>query len=799
MPAASRRSRDLAPGAGRLVWILPLLPLVCVALGGATARWSQGVALVLVGAVLAAFPPRAGAGRGMHAVLGGLMLLGAAAFLPASWFPASAWRTGLEDDLAAPLGWTHSPQPWLTAENLALFLAGIAWFYLNWTQPWSGRDARRAAAIFAGGTSLLAAGFIALRLGNVAVPIWPTERLFGPFPNRNQTADFLAVSSLLILGCGRLEWRAGHTARALVWGAAWFLAAWGVFLSYSRAGVGILFLGTATYLALEVGRSWRRGARTRALAIRRAALALTAALALISGFLLLGGDALDRFRPSNAEGLGAVTDDFRLRVQRDAVDLANSSPAFGVGVGNFGAIFPFFRTRSALPARAIHPESDYLWLAGELGWGGVALVAAGLVLVARRLWPAAAEPERALRAAAALAAAAFVAHGFLDVSGHRFGTVFSAVFIMGLALKPGRRTLTLPAAGFRGWGAGLAAVGLVWCAAGTHLLPAWPGLQGAERLKAEAKAAMARRDFAAATKKVEQALEWAPLDWTLYFARASADLGLGRDVEAVANDFRRARYLEPYLAEAPLTEAKLWTLAGQPGLAVNALAEACRREPENTEGYVSQLFAAAHGGDLALHDEMATLARSDPAVELPFYEQIEPPESVRRLDEAVANDPEMSRFSNAAQRLRFFRIWAQRGDVRKLAAAMNARPAWQALGWRWWADACARAGDFRQAVEIVTRFAPAPRLPPAPVHPRTAEDLLSASAGSPDDPALAVQMYYARAAMPREARETVGRVAAERGCPTYFYWLHAQLLAEAQEWEPAWRAWESYLSGAERP
>lgn len=798
MPPSSRRSRDLAPDAGRLVWILPLLPLVCVALGGATARWSEGVALVLVGGLLAACPPRAGAGRGMHAVLGGFLLLAVAAFLPEAWFPAAGWRTGLEDDLAAPLGWTHSPQPWLTAENLALFLAGIGWFYLNWTQGWNGRDARRAAAVFAGGVGVLAAVFIGLRLAHVAVPIWPTERRFGPFPNRNQTADFLAVGSLLILGCSRLEWRAGRLGRALAWGLAWMLAAWGVFLSYSRAGIGILFLGTAIYLGLEVARSWRRGARTRAGAIRRVALALTAALGLLSGFLLLGGDALERFRPASAEPGTTVTSDFRLRIQRDAVDLANASPAVGVGLGNFGAVFPFYRARSALPARAIHPESDYLWLAGELGWGAVGLAAVGLGLAARRLWPVAAEPERALRAAAALAAAAFAAHGLLDVSAHRFGTVFSAIFILGLALKPGGRATALPAAGFRAWGVGLAAVGLIWGVAATHLRPAWAGLQGVERLKQEARAAMGRRDFAAATKQIDRALEWAPLDWTLYFARASADLGLGRDVEAVATDFRRARYLESDLAEAPMTEAKLWVLAGQPGLAVNALAEACRREPANTEGYVGQLFAAAHGGDLALRDEMATLARTNPDVELPFYEQIDPPESGRRIDEAIAADPAMRRFESAAQRARFLRIRAQRGDPRQLAAEMRARPEWQALGWRWWADACARSGDFRQAVEIVGRFAPSPKLPPPPVRPRTPEDLLSTSLGSPADPALAVQMYYVRAALPQAAREAVARVAAQKNCPGYFHWLDAQLLSDAGDWERAWRAWESYLAGAAR-
>lgn len=59
-------------------------------------------------------------------------------------------------------------------------------------------------------------------------------------------------------------------------------------------------------------------------------------------------------------------------------------------------------------------------------------------------------------------------------------------------------------------------------------------------------------------------------------------------------------------------------------------------------------------------------------------------------------------------------------------------------------------------------------------------------------------MYYARATMPQAAREAVGRVAREKNCPAYFHWLNAHLLAEAGDWESAWRAWESYLSGSGR-
>ena len=255
LPESSRRPGTVWPRwTGRQEWsgVLPaLLPLVCVALGGATERWSQAVMLLVLGGVLVAKPPRASLGRGINLVLGVLVVLALTAFLPARWVFVPAWRTAMTLDFGVALPGTLSPQPWLTAESLVVFAAGLSWFYLLGTVRWAEGERQRAAGLFAAGVAILAMAAVGLYRAGVHPALWPSVRGFGPFPNRNQTADFFAVGALPVLACARAAWRAGKKPAALAWLAGWLAAATAVFDSFSRAGVGLLFATTAVYLGGE--------------------------------------------------------------------------------------------------------------------------------------------------------------------------------------------------------------------------------------------------------------------------------------------------------------------------------------------------------------------------------------------------------------------------------------------------------------------------------------------------------------------------------------------------------------------
>ena len=158
-------------------------------------------------------------------------------------------------------------------------------------------------------------------------------------------------------------------------------------------------------------------------------------------------------------GLGG---DLRPRIWRDTLALVSDSRWCGAGLGNSQALFSFFRAESLTQSAVIHPESDWLLIVAEIGWprAALALVAIGIVLAGAL--PLERNSQWRLRSAAAAAAVAAVIHGFVDVPGHRLGSVFVATYALVLARRDpiGRGVSRLAPGAWRA--AGLA---IVTCAA----------------------------------------------------------------------------------------------------------------------------------------------------------------------------------------------------------------------------------------------------------------------------------------------------------------------------------------------
>ena len=803
-PGAPRRLPE-DPG-----WLRPavaLLPLGCVALGGGVERWSQALVLLAMGVWLLVLPPRVSLGRSVNVILAALLGLGLTAFLPARWFGMPAWRRAFVDDFGAVLPGTLSAQPWLSAESWLVFLAGVSWLYLVGTIPWKLGERRRAGMIFAGGVAALAAAFVLLSRLGVVVPIWPNPRHFGSFPNRNQTADFLAVGALPVLALARSAWRGGRVRGALGWLVGWLLAAVAVFQCFSRAGIAILFVTTGIYLGVEFFRASRRPPATRAEAKfapwRRLALLVSLALVATSVFLAVGGDTLERLRPGSAYAEGnTVSNDLRLRIQADALDMISASPWAGVGLGNFAGVFEVFRRRSAIaPLRSIHPESDWLWLGTETGWPSVVLALAGCVVLGRRMWPERQSHDRPLRTAAALGAAAFLIHGLFDVSAHRLGTAMCGIFLGGLALPPraefdeSRRV----AAVFRVLGFVFVVVGIVWTleARGALLLP---GRQGVARLQTRALGEGLSHDFADAQTSATRALSWAPLDWQLYFIRAAAGVYQRRDLEATAMDFRRARFLERCSPVAAMDEARLWATVGQDPQAVSALLEACRRAPGNAGDFIGPIYLQ-RPGDPEFVDLLGSAVLRNPTLTVALAERLAGTDAVGFITRVLQADPDLSRL-DAGQKTRFFRAWAMQGDPQALAAGMASHPDWQAPGWRWWAEACGRIAtpeSYQDACKIASAHVSPPDVPTI-VDSRPVADLRREAAVIPDDPALALALSRAQQAAGDAAGAlvTLHRASQRADSPAYFAYLEAQLASETGEWKTAWEAWRQYLVATNR-
>jgi len=761
---------------------IALLPVLACFLGGATQKWGEGIVVALLGLYLLANPPRFSIGLTINLVLLALLISAAIAFLPASWFFQPAWRASYVNDFGISLPTTLSPQPWITLTCLFSFVAGLSWLYVVCAQQLELREARLQLRLFTAGIVVLAAICILFWLRHAAPPFWHNERNFGPFPNRNQTGNLFGLTAIMILACGQDDLRKGRN-RWILWGAALALMITAIILNFSRAGIGILVAGSAF---------WLGAFSLRQRSPSRIALVISFLLLLLTALLLFGGQTLERFHLRNL-GSADISNDFRWRIFSDVFQLIRDSPWCGIGLGNFEDVFAIFRAASYSDRRAIHPESDWLWLSTELGWIAVVLVIVGLVLLVRKVYPLREGTNQRYRLATLIAAVLFALHGLVDVSGHRVGTSFAAMFLLGLSLhrphsfKPSRSMSIL----FRLIGLILLVVGSSWVVAarGQKLLPGSVGVTNAKQL---ATIDNRERNFTETIAVTTTALKWAPLDWELHFSRAIAEAELKQDDNALA-DFRRARFLEQISYEIPLAEGNVW-LSSQPVLAATAWREALRRAGPDRGGVFSSMLTKASLRSPSVSRILAELGVSRHDLALPYLARISGAEFNRALAKVLENDPDLRSFSET-EKLALFDYWSNRGDAAELSRAVEQHPDWLPYAWLGVAKYDASKNDFRAAYELTQKYGEPVALPRI----ASTDSLLQLESrfrAAPDNFAIGYELYRAQMQSSRidDALNTARHFSERVNSPAYFRYLEAQCWAEKQNWERAWTAWLAFHS-----
>lgn len=777
----SRRTRRPASATGSWTQAaVPLLPVLACFLGGATQKWAEGVVIALLGLLLLVNPPRHSLGLAFNCIVVALIACAATAFLPANWFSQPAWRQALEQDFTVQTGPFLSPQPWISLGCFVSFVAGLSWLYYAATQDLDHRAVRHELRAFASAVSILAALCVVLYFARTALPFWHNQRGFGPFPNRNQTADLLGITAVVILACGQDDIRQGRK-RWIFWLAALAIVIAAIVLNFSRAGIAILVAGSGAWLASF---ALRRGSGARL------ALGASALLALLTIMLLFGGATLERFH-FRGDGAG-VTSDFRWLIFQDAWRLIRASPTFGIGLGNFEPVFAIFREASLGQSKALHPESDWLWIWTEIGWPGVALILAGAALLLRRVFPLGEGTNQRFRLAALIGALLFGIHGIVDVSAHRVGSACAGLLLLGLALRRPlelRRSAALPIV-FRGLGLLLASAGsIVTYAAAQHA--AMPGGIGADNARATAAASNKERRFADTIASADQGLRWARLDWQLYFLRALGKVGGARAPSDALDDFRRARFLEPNSFEVPYQEGLAW-VTRQPMLAITAWREALRRAgPQRAELY-RRILSAAGASNAAVARTLEDFATGEHELAMAFLEQLSGSQFNAALTRLLERDPDLETLT-ATERARLLELWSERGNAEQLAAFVGAHPGDLPKAWRGVAKARAANQDFRGAYELAQQFGTKPALPKATGN-ATIEQLQRALYATPNNYAVAFALYdeQMRAGNADDALNTLRHFADDAAAPAYFRFLEAEAWANKGEWERAWNARQQF-------
>ena len=318
----------------------------------------------------------------------------------------------------------------------------------------------------------------------------------------------------------------------------------------------------------------------------------------------------------------------------------------------------------------------------------------------------------------------------------------------------------------------------------------WPSSVGVTNAKQVATIDNRERNFPETIAVTTNALEWAPIEWELYFSRAVAEAEMKQTETALA-DFRRARFLEPISYELPLAEGNVW-LSSQPVLAATAWQEALRRAGRDRPGVFSSMLTKASLRNREVSRILTELGLSHHDLALPYLARITGEEFNRALGKVLENDPDLKSFSET-EKLALFTYWSERGNAEELSRAVEQHRDWLPYAWFGLAKYHASQKDFKAAYELTDRYGEPVALPRISSS-TSLQQLESQFRSAPDSYAIGYTLYRAQKQSGRidDALQTVRHFSERASSPAYWKYLEAQLWAEKQNYERAWKAWESF-------
>ncbi|WP_170157041.1 O-antigen ligase family protein [Roseimicrobium gellanilyticum] len=737
-------------------------------------------------------PPSRSINRVLLGFLFAVPLLALLAFLPLSKTSVPFWRTALETEHGIALGGLVTPQPWITFEGWVALVLGIIWLIYCLGQNFKRQEIRVAIQFFALVIAILAVIAIGLFWFKREIPLWRGEwaqfAYFGPFPNRNHFGGLVAIGAVLGFAATFDAFQRKNPVMGCLYALGVVPMFVAMLLNTSRMGVLLFFAGLGLWMALANSKKYTRA---------WIAVALSILLILASGFIIFGSRILDRFHIGDGSIANIISSEGRIGIYLDTLRMINLSPWAGVGLGNFDPVFSMTRESIDTESRAIHPESDWLWLASEAGVPCIlsSLVAAIILTFAYGPWGSrriASSRGRRLGVTVGVAALIYPAQSLVDTPLHGIGPATFTALLIGLA---GNRRLPDVEPTAKKTSALWPGLGIAICALGASLLVA--SLTGSaitpqekfDQLANDAAFLKRSGDRAAALQTWNKAASIKPLQWNLYFERASLKLELGYSSQEALADFSRARYLEQTFGRMCMREAELWFLYDPP-YGIPALREAILRDSTRAYGFY-------HWGitQMTTHPEVRQAMRSlatTPGLQFLYLSASTGTEFDSALKEFLVKHPTLEGLK-PADRLRLFQLWYERGDPAEVLQRLEDNAEWRRDGWPVVAEHRAKQGDFEGAYTLAHVHLPKPSLRPLSGDQPT-ETLRRLFLLNPQDPLAGLELYWAQKAAGdfKGAQATLREVSVLKQVPPGVFWELAEVLAETGDYLHAWSALQEY-------
>jgi O-antigen ligase len=718
--------------------------------------------LFAVGVLYIFFPPNA-LPMPLMILFGLLLLLVGVAFLPADWNGSGFRKPFLDHGINLPS--TTSLQPWLTLEDLTLLLVTVLWAWICFETKLSTGQRELLVASYLGVLGLVALDTI-LRGTSIGVSLPSFFQGAGQFENRNQTGDILLMGGLFAFARGFSD-LSKRKLMGLIWMALTIIFIVAIIRNGSRAALLLFGIGLLVFLLLT----------PRKQRISPAGLAMLFVIG-VTGVLIFafeGADLRARFL------VLALGHEGRLPLYQDAAAMMWTNPWSGVGLGNFEGIFNTARNHSlTVIARALHPDSDWWWLAVELGPFGVILFGA-IIWTAFRAYLSK-TPFPSLTQASATIAIIFLIHSLVDVGGHRIGDVWSCLYLVGLgAYRTAAPTeIKCPPWIMRAAGVFVCVVALGRVQAMS--LQPWMPIRGSVLTVKENLTPS--RPLSEQKNLLDRAIKWAPLDWTLYYRRGLVSLQ-NHDLQESDADFNRVLFLDQSSTAVPLSIGEACRPIDWPE-AMIAWKELLRRAGPQRENFYENLYYNP-GLDVRSRLALTTLAEDDSNLQTIALLHQEPSEFKWLRDNLLASNPTLEGISPPLAK-RLFDRWAQADDVDQFISAWPLHPEWQTSGWRAYVRSLAAAGRYQDAVTTALQLMHPPPMPDFSAHP-SLDQAMQQYEERPQDPYAGILLYFAQKSTGQDelALDTLKTLAKLPVAPAYVQFLLAKSLATTGQNEAAWQ------------
>lgn len=694
--------------------------------------------------------------------------------LPGTRIFSGAWRKEAEEIYGFQILDTLSMQPWISLEHFFYSLLALSLFLYWCSQSVSSKQRHVLLRLIASSLIFFSILVAVTYFLNVRLPGWNSPTNLGPFENRNQLATVLAVTLLLFIALGLNDFKKNRW-----WAALWVL---GIILNFtllvinfSRAGVVLVFAGGLIWVFLNL-RAYRQ--------LGKMALAFLFFAAMLCAFVIFGGKTLQRFEPLKSPSSALILgDQGRTPIHQDTISLIQDHPFLGVGLGNFSSLFPQYRNALKSEHFVNHPESDWLWVAAETGFVGLLF----LFLIALSWFFSSLAFKRSsdplLRSICLIVGLAGLAHGLVDVPFHRLGSLIPILLVASLAVGSkawlpcdilSRRAFQLIGMFLIIWGAISLGESLNFWSNPTS----YANKRMMESEQKPSTESMAQAD---------RALRVAPLDWKLYFWRATLHLSQRNDSAAKA-DFRRARFLEPISPELPLRESLLW-MPVRPDLAIAAANEMLIRTRYDIGTKFSVLQTEAKRlNQTVLLKQLAQLAKDRPGCEQFYLESASDEEFHLWLD----NDAKSFSLSNQYW---FWSLVRGRMTDAEIVDWVETRPLWIRKHYRLFSDMRVGLGDYEKAYQLLLTYMPTAIIPNyaeiKEVNVTAWSKRLVLNPADFKSAFLLIQtelkeQNYTAAVNSSEA------ILEQKQVPAYFHYLLAQAWAGQASWVKAFQALREY-------